>query len=367
MSSESSLRLVIAGGGTGGHLFPGVAVAEELLRRDNAAEVTFVGTERGIEARVIPELGMHLELIGASGLKTVGMLGAIKGALRIPGSLWQSRKLLKRLRPQVVIGVGGYASGPVVLMARLMRIPTAILEQNSIPGLTNKILGRIARRIFLSFAHSQSFFSKKKSELVGNPSRRQILEALAQSQRQQSSSALRVFIFGGSQGAVAVNELASKALAILKQKGIEPEIVHQTGKADLEATQKRYAEAGVVADCRAFITDMASEYRNADVIISRAGATTIAELGIVGLPAILIPYPYAANNHQELNAEEMVEAGAAIMFRQSGLDPDTLAECLEDLLGDETKRTRMREAMLRLGRPQAAAQVVDWCLAQRRS
>ncbi len=353
-------RLLIAGGGTGGHLFPGVAVAEELLEREPDAELLFVGTARGIEARVVPELGWNIELIKVSGLKTVGALGAVRGALRIPGSLWQSRKILKRFRPDAVIGVGGYASGPVVLAAKLMGIKTAILEQNSIPGLTNRILGKFARKIFLSFGHSQSFFSAKKSVLVGNPIRKQILGSL-QSDAKATSDDLRLFIFGGSQGAKAVNEMCCQALILLAEEGLHPSIVHQTGTAFLDATVATYKEAGIEADCRAFISDMAEEYRAADLIVARSGATTIAELGIVGKPAILVPYPFAANNHQVLNAEEMVNAGAALMLEQEGPeDGKRMAESIGGLLRDAGKRKNMSDAMQALGRPDAAEQIVEF-------
>tara|TARA_R110002073_G_scaffold336104_2_gene530368 strand:+ start:21588 stop:22685 length:1098 start_codon:yes stop_codon:yes gene_type:complete len=353
-------RLLIAGGGTGGHLFPGVAVAEELLARDPEAQLLFVGTARGIEARVVPELGWDIELIKVSGLKTVGALGAVRGALRIPGSLLQSRRVIKKFKPDAVIGVGGYASGPVVLTARLMGIKTAILEQNSIPGLTNRILGKFARKIFLSFAHSESFFSAKKSVLVGNPIRKQILGSL-QNQAKAHKGPLRLFIFGGSQGAKAVNEMCCQAAVILAKQGLAPSIVHQTGTATLEATRAMYKEAGIEADCRAFITDMAEEYRAADVIVARSGATTIAELGIVGKPAILVPYPFAANNHQELNADEMVKAGAALMLKQEGAkDGERMAALVGGLMRDKTKRNEMAAAMLGLGRPNAASAIVDY-------
>lgn len=356
-------RLLIAGGGTGGHLFPGVAVAEELLAREPGAELLFVGTARGIEARVVPELGWDIELIKVSGLKTVGALGALRGALRIPASLLQSRRILKRFRPDAVIGVGGYASGPVVLAAKLMGIKTGILEQNSIPGLTNRILGKFAHEIFLSFAHSQSFFDAKKSTLVGNPIRRQILDSL-QTEPKTGTEDVRLFIFGGSQGAKAVNEMCCRAAVLLEQQGLLPSIVHQTGSATLDATRAMYEEAGIKADCRAFINDMAEEYRAADLIISRSGATTIAELGIVGKPAILVPYPFAANNHQELNAEEMVSAGAALMLKQDGAeDGERMAALIGGLLRDPKKRRDMAIAMRAFGRPDAARHIVDFITA----
>jgi len=356
--SERPTRLLIAGGGTGGHLFPGVAIAEELRAREPDAVIRFVGTKRGIEARVLPELGWDLTLIEVSGLKTVGVLGAIRGLLRLPRALWQARRIVKQHRPDAVIGVGGYASGPVVLMARLRGIPTAICEQNSIPGLTNKILGRIARAVFLSFEESKRFFRPKKIVMSGNPVRRDLLQKLVAAAPAPADGAVHVLVCGGSQGAVAVNELAAQALAQLART-TKLAIVHQTGEKDLAATEQRYAAAGVAADCRAFIKDMAAAYQRADLVVGRAGATTVAELAIAGKPAIFIPYPFAADNHQELNAREMADAGAALMFRQADLTADKLVEALRPLL-DPGKRAEMGTAMRRLARPGAAAAVVDW-------
>ncbi|HEX2689829.1 MAG TPA: undecaprenyldiphospho-muramoylpentapeptide beta-N-acetylglucosaminyltransferase, partial [Kofleriaceae bacterium] len=337
-----TLRLLIAGGGTGGHLFPGVALAEELRARAPDAAIRFVGTRRGIEARVLPELGWELDLIEVSGLKTVGALGALRGMARLPRALWQARRVIRAFAPDVVIGVGGYASGPVVLMAKLAGIPTAICEQNSIPGLTNKILGRFVRSVFVSFDSTRRFFQPRKTVLSGNPVRRALVQKLldagapdprpatpaataAQAQAMQgvgaevdprpakpaatvSSTApagitpaaaqpaagtrVHVLVSGGSLGAVAVNELAAEALIALA-KDTPLAIVHQTGDKGLDATIQRYAAANVAADCHAFIQDMASAYQRADLIIGRAGATTVAELAITGKPSVFIPYPFA--------------------------------------------------------------------------
>jgi len=362
--SSAALRVLIAGGGTGGHLFPGVAIAEEIRAREPGAEVTFVGTKRGIEARVLPDLGWPLELIEVSGLKTVGAAGAIRGMFRLPRALLQARRLIAKYKPDAVIGVGGYASGPVVLAARMRGIPTAICEQNSIPGLTNKLLGRLARAVFLSFDESRRFFKPKKILMTGNPVRRELVQKLLTAGAAPAHDRVHVLVCGGSQGAVAVNELASAALASLaKDQALA--ITHQTGEKDLEPTRARYAAAGVDASCHAFIKDMASAYLAADLIIGRAGATTVAELAIAGKPAVFIPYPFAADNHQELNAREMAAKGAALMFKQSELTADSLAAALRPLLADAGKRADMGAAMKSLARPQAAAAVVDWCEAQR--
>jgi UDP-N-acetylglucosamine--N-acetylmuramyl-(pentapeptide) pyrophosphoryl-undecaprenol N-acetylglucosamine transferase len=355
------MRLLIAGGGTGGHLFPGVAIAEELRARDPDAAITFVGTKRGIEARVLPDLGWNLELIEVSGLKTVGALGALRGLFRLPKALWQARRVVKAFKPDAVIGVGGYASGPVVLMARLRGIPTAICEQNSIPGLTNKILGRVVRAVFLSFQESARFFKPKKIQLTGNPVRRELVQKLLAAPP-PAGDRVHILVSGGSLGAVAVNELAAQALIALAAT-TPITITHQTGEKDLAATTKRYADAGVTADCRAFIKDMATTYLAADVVIGRAGATTVAELAIAGKPAIFIPYPFAADNHQEINAREMADAGAALMFRQADLTADKLLAALTPLVADAGKRAEMSAKMKALAKPNAAAAVIDWAAA----
>jgi len=360
------MRLLIAGGGTGGHLFPGVAIAEELRARSPAAQVQFVGTARGIEARVLPELGWKLALIEVSGLKTVGALGALRGLLRLPRALWQARRLLREFRPDAVVGVGGYASGPVVLMARLAGIPTAICEQNSIPGLTNKILGRIARAVFVSFDGTRRFFKPGKTVVSGNPVRRALVQQLLApaGATNEAGAPVHVLVSGGSLGAVAVNALAADALIALART-TPLSIVHQAGAKGLDETIQRYAAAGVAADCRAFIQDMAAAYQRADLIIGRAGATTVAELAIAGKPAVFIPYPFAADNHQEINAREMAEAGAALMFRQAELTADRLADALRPLLAEPARRAAMGAKMKALARPGAAASVIDWCESQR--
>ena len=364
MASGVGMRLLIAGGGTGGHLFPGVAIAEELRARHPEAAIRFVGTRRGIEARVLPDLGWDLELIDVSGLKTVGLAGAIRGVFRLPRALWQASRVITRWKPDAVIGVGGYASGPVVLMARLRGVATAICEQNSIPGLTNRILGRVARAVFLSFDDSRRFFAANKVVMTGNPVRRDLVSKLLGTPSPPRDPTVHVLVCGGSQGAVAVNELASQALLALAAS-TPITITHQTGEKDLAATREREAAAGVAAACHAFIKDMATEYQRADVIIGRAGATTVAELAIAGKPAIFIPFPFAADNHQELNAREMAARGAALMFRQAELTASILADALRPLLVDPALRQAMGGAMKALAKPGAAAAVVDWCVAQR--
>ena len=347
---------MIAGGGTGGHLFPGIAIAEELRAQHPDAVVRFVGTVRGIEARVLPEQGWDLDTIDVSGLKTVGALGAIRGMFRLPRALWQARRVVKAFKPDAVIGVGGYASGPVVLMAKLRGIPTAICEQNSIPGLTNKILGRLVRRVFLAFEETRRFFKPKKILMTGNPIRRDLVAKLLAGTAPDPAK-LHVLVSGGSLGAVAVNDLASQALiALARERPLA--IVHQTGEKDVDKIRARYAEAGVTAEVSAFIKDMAGAYLGADLIVCRAGATTVAELAIAGKPAIFVPYPFAADDHQTLNAREMVTRGAALSFAQSELTADKLADAIRGL--DPDKRAAMSAAMTALAKPKAAGAVVEW-------
>jgi UDP-N-acetylglucosamine--N-acetylmuramyl-(pentapeptide) pyrophosphoryl-undecaprenol N-acetylglucosamine transferase len=344
-------------------LFPGVAIAEEIRAREPAAEILFVGTARGIEARVCPQLGWPLELIDISGLKTVGAAGAIKGALRIPRAILQSRRILRRFRPDAVIGVGGYASGPVVLAARLQRVPTGILEQNSIPGLTNKLLGKITRAVFLAFDETRRFFRAKKILMTGTPIRAQ-LKARLVSATASTNAVPHVFCFGGSLGAKAVNALMVEAADDLHQRGVKLTITHQTGKEDREPILARYRAAGVDADVRDFIDDMAAEYARADLVVSRAGAATVAELAAIGRPAILIPYPTAADNHQEINARALSDAGAAVVIRQRDLTGAKLANEIATLVEDGARLERMRSAMRSLGRPDAAGAIVDWIHSQ---
>ena len=357
---------MIAGGGTGGHLFPGVALAEELRAREPEAPVRFVGTARGIEARVLPGLGWDLVLIEVSGVKTVGALGALRGLLRLPRAFLQARRVVKQFRPDVVVGVGGYASVPVVVMARLMGVRTGILEQNSLPGLANKVLGRFAHAVFLAFEETRRFFKPKKILMTGNPIRREIRVALAAAGDGAAPAAaagapFHLFVFGGSQGAAALNIVVAEAAKVLAARGVALSIVHQTGEANLEPTRILYEAGGVAADLRTFIADMAAEYRRADLVIARSGATTVAELGVVGKAAILVPYPFAADNHQEVNAREMADAGAALMFRQSELTGEVLADAIAGLAADRERLATMGRAMRALGRPQAAAAILDWC------
>ncbi len=370
MTASKPLRVMIAGGGTGGHLFPGIAIAEEVRQAHPDAQIRFVGTTRGIEARVLPQLGWDHDFIEVSGLKTVGVMGALRGMLRLPKALWQARRVVKAFAPDAVVGVGGYASGPVVLMAKLRGVKTAICEQNSIPGLTNKILGKLVQRVFLAFDVTRPFFKAKKIALVGTPIRVAMLKRLLESTAAAPTSTeatkpLRIFICGGSLGAVKLNEIASEAVIFLSENRTV-HVVHQTGKQGLAETEARYRNAGLGAEqveCREFIDDMAAQYAAADLIIARAGAATVAELAIAGKPAIFVPYPFAADNHQELNAKEIVDGGGAKMFRQDALTGDILRAAILEIVDDAGVRQRMAANMAGFAKPGAGRAVADWCAA----
>jgi UDP-N-acetylglucosamine--N-acetylmuramyl-(pentapeptide) pyrophosphoryl-undecaprenol N-acetylglucosamine transferase len=352
------MKVVIAGGGTGGHLFPGIAVAEELAARGH--EVRFVGTARGIEARVCPKEGWPLDLIDVAGLKGSGPLGLVKGLLRVPRALWQSWRLLSKHRPDLVIGVGGYASGPMVLAAALTGRPTAILEQNSVPGITNRILGKLVRVVFGAFEAARRSFPSRKYRLVGNPVRRGIREKLQASGDGAGKKAL--LVVGGSQGAKAVNELVSAAMQLLANDGHAPALRHQTGAADFAAMQQKYAALqnnGAAIEVSPFIEDMAAAYRAAALVVARAGASTLAELTALGLPSLLIPFPHAADDHQTVNARELEAAGAARLMPQASTTPAELARAIDSLLADDVERARMAQAARALARPNAHAEIAD--------
>ena len=354
------MRLLIAGGGTGGHLFPGIAVAEEVVRR--GGQVLFVGTSRGLEARAVPAAGYALELLEVSGLKRMGMVATLRGLFRLPKAFFRSLAILRRFRPDVVLGVGGYASGPMVLVAALWRYPTAIQEQNSVPGITNRILARLVRVVMIAFDETRRFFPGRKTETIGNPVRSKLVATLtAVADAGEQSASPRILVVGGSQGARAVNDLVLAAVEVLARSGSLPVLVHQTGPSDKDRCSERYRAMGAAdrVEVRPFIDDMATEYRRASLVIARAGALTLAELAIADRPAILIPLPTAADDHQSKNAARLAAAGAAIVLNQRASSGAELAQLLGDLLTDAARRQAMAAAMHSLARPKAAAEIVD--------
>jgi UDP-N-acetylglucosamine--N-acetylmuramyl-(pentapeptide) pyrophosphoryl-undecaprenol N-acetylglucosamine transferase len=353
------MRLVIAGGGTGGHLFPGIAVAEEFLARDNANEVLFIGTERGIEARLLPKLGYRLECISASGLKGQSNLAKLKSAALLLYGYSQSRKILKEFRPDVVLGVGGYASAPVVLSAKGLQIRRFIHEQNAIPGLTNKVLARLADRVFISIEEALKFFPEDKTILTGNPLRKEILRNAQQGHVQQKGDALRLLVFGGSAGAHRVNTAMIEALPHLEGVKGNLIITHQTGEKDHGEVKAAYLTAGFQAEVMPFIDNMAAAYAAADLIVCRAGATTLAEVAVGGKACIFIPYPYAADDHQRRNAEALLKKEAGFMILERELTGEILAKQIVGLMQDPELVEKTAANIRQFGQFDAARVIVD--------
>jgi len=358
--------MLIAGGGTGGHLFPGLALAEEVKTRHPRNDVLFVGTPRGLETRIVPRNGFPLELVDVGPLKRQGALGTLRGLGRVPRALWQSRRILRKFDPDVVVGVGGYASGPVVMAAWMMRIPTAVQEQNALPGFTNRTLGRFARACFIAFDEARAGFPPGRTHLLGNPIRRAFLDNYLHS-KEPSGQRLSILVTGGSQGAHVLNLRLAEALEELAPElGQRLRVVHQTGEKDLQEIVRRYqalGESGVDAQATAFIDDMANAYAQADLLVCRAGATTIAELTVCKKPAILVPFPYAADDHQTVNARSMVRNGAAILLPERDLTGQKLAGELRALEADRERLRRMARQSGLLGRPEAAREIAEVCVS----
>ena len=332
------MKVLIAGGGTGGHLYPGIAIARELLH-EPGNEVLFVGTRQGIEARVLPGEGLPLRFISVGKLKGMKLVSTLKTLLTLPRSILQSLRLLQEIRPDVVIGVGGYASGPVALAAWLCRRPLFIIEPNSYAGLANRVLGRLAKKVVLCFPgmDRQNFFAKEKTVQAGPLVRKGIdqgdrTKALAEFGLEPGR--FTVFVMGGSGGAHAIN-MAMKEAAKDLSKLANLQILHQTGVSDVVDVAVAYREAGVPAVVLPYVIDMAGAYAVADLVVSRSGATTVAELAVCGKRAVLIPFPFAADNHQEYNARTLAARGAAEVVLQSELTTEKLAAVIQKFAGTE--------------------------------
>jgi UDP-N-acetylglucosamine--N-acetylmuramyl-(pentapeptide) pyrophosphoryl-undecaprenol N-acetylglucosamine transferase len=360
-----NVRVVIAGGGTGGHLYPGIAVARELLARDAATEVTFAGTAAGIEARVLPREGFTLDVIRSGGLKGKSLGDRLRGVWLLPVGLADAWKLISQRRPRLVIGVGGYSSGPVVLAAALRGIPTMVLEQNAVPGLTNRLLAPLVRAAAVTYESTRSFFGEK-AVVSGNPVRSEFFGLAGPSAKEADADAgsavVKVLVFGGSQGAHAINVAMVEAATELAARGPHLRITHQTGERDVEMVRAGYRAAGIQADVEPFFYDMGRQLENADLIVCRAGATTLAEVAAAGRPAILIPLPTATDDHQRKNAEALATMGAADVLLQNDAAGLALANRILNFAADPSARTRMAEAARRFAKPDAAKVIVDRAL-----
>ena len=351
------MRLLLAGGGTGGHLFPAVALAETLKQQMASAEILFVGTKHGLEYRILPELGWDLETVNISGFSGKGLMAKLAVITKLGQSIMQGRRILKRFCPDVVVGVGGYASAPLVIAAKTLRVPTLLHEQNAIPGLTNRLLARWADRVCVAFEQTTTAFTGVKAIMTGNPLRSGMTDC-----PQVGNGPLTLLVFGGSRGARAINDAMCAAMSLMLQENPELRVIHQTGSDDLQRVSAVYAAlASSNIRVEAFINDMATVYKVADLVVCRAGATTIAELTACGRPSVMIPYPFATGDHQKANALALVEKQAAVMLEQASLTGITLAETVNGMLADMESLQAMATAAKSQGKSDAAEMILDAC------
>lgn len=354
--AKKGLRLVFAGGGTGGHLFPAIALAEEFRRRDPGIDITFMGGRGGLEEKVVPKYGYPLKVFRVEGLKRKKGFGRIRAVLKAASSTMEALRHFRSMRPDGVIGSGSYSSAPVVTAARLLGIKTAILEQNALPGLTNRVLGRFVDRVYISFEESRRYFPGGRTILSGNPVRREIARKL---EDRRVADKFSILVFGGSQGATAVNAAFLDAIEFLTDIWSGLRIAHQTGKEGYDAVVAAYRRKNLKAEVSVFIEDMGAAYSSADLVVCRAGATSLAEITASGLAAILIPYPFASDDHQTVNAACLEKAGAAVMIRQDKLTGATLAEAIKRLYHDRQALRLMRERSKAMGRPRASQEIAE--------
>lgn len=358
MFDKKEFRLVVAGGGTGGHLFPGIAIAKAFCAKQPDTRVLFIGTEKAFEKRCVTREGFHHAVAGASGIKGLGLRKKLSAAVKLPVSILGCMIKLIRFRADAVVGVGGFSSGPVILAAWLLRRPVVLHEQNSVPGIANRLSARFAAKIFLTFPGSEAWFPSEKCSLSGNPVREEILGITPENEYKTSPTLL---VVGGSQGAVALNRAITEALPRLKALGLY--IIHQCGDSDVERVKACYNEADMEGEVLPFIDNMSGAYARADLVLCRAGATTLAELTAIGKGSILVPFPHATDNHQEINARYLEENGAARMILEPELNGKDLARFLETLLNDPAALSTMGGNAKKLGRPEASTVVADAILS----
>ncbi len=352
------MKLLITGGGTGGHVFPALCVAEEFMSNYSNAGVVFVGAEGGMEEKIVPERGFRLRTLRVKGIRGKNLKETFRDLLLFFIAFPEGMRILSEEKPDAVIGFGGYASGPIVLSAWLLNYITAIHEQNSLPGLTNRFLGKVVDRVFISFEESAKYFNSKKVVKTGMPVRKEIL-ALKDSDGRRRDNKFTVFVMGGSQGARALNKIMMELVDRIPWVKEKVTILHQTGVLDKDEVIAKYIEAGVNAEVYEFITDMDKIYQRVDLVIARAGASTLAELSALGKPSILIPYPYAAGNHQVLNAKKFADAGAAEVILESDLTSDKLATALKSIMDSPEKQRSMGEKARLLFKEDSAKIIID--------
>jgi UDP-N-acetylglucosamine--N-acetylmuramyl-(pentapeptide) pyrophosphoryl-undecaprenol N-acetylglucosamine transferase len=357
MADLTDLKVIIAAGGTGGHLFPGIAVAREFQERHGAA-VTFLTTPKAVTTQILERYGFAWEAVSSRALKGEGLLSRGRTLLGVPAAILAARSRLQQLHPHLVLGMGGHSAGPVGLAAWLLGLPLALHEQNAIPGSTNRWLSRFAHRIFLSFPASRSYFPPGRCHWTGNPIRPEFFEP----GEPRAESPFTVMITGGSQGAHQLNMGVLAALPLLAGLTDRLAFVHLTGEADKETVAAGYREHGFVAEVAAFSQEMPELMRRAHLLVCRAGASTLAELAAVGRPALLVPYPFAANNHQEFNARFLAEAGAAEIILNKDFTGEIFAGKINQFLTEPEPLAKMAAASRRLAKPAAAQEIVAGCL-----
>jgi UDP-N-acetylglucosamine--N-acetylmuramyl-(pentapeptide) pyrophosphoryl-undecaprenol N-acetylglucosamine transferase len=349
------VRLLIAGGGTGGHVIPALVVAREFLRRDPARDLLFVGTRRGIENRLVPEAGFPLQLLEVGMLQGQSAAVRLKTLVDLPRACWQSMQMLDRFRPDVVLGVGGYASGPVMLAAAFRGIPLAVFEPNAFPGLVNRWIAPYVARAFVAFEAATRYFVAGKAVLCGIPVRQEFFEVPEAAHH----APFTVLVFGGSQGARSLNRALLEALPRLDQSELAVRFLHQTGESEYNRIAEEVAKHTAPVEVFPFIDRMWEAFSRADLVVCRSGASTVAELAAAGHPAILVPYPAAANEHQLRNAEALARSGAARLILDRDLNGETLWNAVRELLSQPEQLRSMESAMRRMAHPQAAAQMVN--------
>lgn len=361
------MRVVISGGGTGGHVFPALAIADEISARDPANRILFIGTARGLESEAVPSRGYEIATVSGGGVSGGGPLGALSGAFRSAFGVAEAVFILSRFSPDVAVGTGGYASFPAAAAAGLMGIPVAVCEQNAVPGLANRMLGRVARRVFLSFPPSgevsERAFPRGKTLVTGNPVRREMAAAARNREPRKGfahSGAPTVFVLGGSLGARALNRSVPGALGEFRRRtGAEARVIHQAGSSNVSEVEGAYRAAGVSgARVFGFSAEISRFYAESDLVISRAGAGALSELALFSKPSVLVPYPSASGGHQRANAGVMERAGAAVVIEEDGLSQKTLAGALQRLLNCNTLE-RMARAAFTVASPDAAARIAD--------
>lgn len=346
--------ILIAAGGTGGHVMPALAVAEYCQKQ--GFEVHWLGTQKGIESRLVPKHKIPISYISISGLRKKGKKALLKSPLQILRALWQVFRIYRATKPDVVLTMGGFVSGPAGMMAWFMRKPLIVHEQNSIAGMTNKILVNFAKKVLTAYPNVFKDVSHKSLQ-TGNPLKEIYLENHAPS---VSTEPLKILIFGGSQGALKLNQVVPKAIGLF-EKNNYPFIWHQAGERFLKETEASYSEQGIKAKCDTFIDDMPTAYHWADIVIARAGALTVAEVAQMGKASILIPYPYAVDDHQTHNARYLSDEGGAVLLQENELSPQKLFELLSEL-SDSEKRGQMGNIAKSLAKPQATQQVAEQCI-----